>query len=228
MITREEKRQLQRFLSGEEETFSTVLLSGLIRLYGPEVINWEGDTIQLQVKEDLELEMPRRIYDQLMGLLSVLNTDAIYKDANVFDVAVASLNRQGLVFDNRSPTVKDIAWTVAEIGLNDPEPVTRDPRQPWGRQIQKYIQAVMEDEGMKIAPAILAFVPIITPNHNTNESPAEYAGTWGIDQAEADEIDQEIEDRFRVLLQHLQSLGITVTGDEESKDALATHEGSTN
>jgi hypothetical protein len=222
MIDRDEKVWIIKFLTGEQETFCTVLVAILLRMYGPEVLNWDGATIQLQVKDDLHVEMPRRVYDQIMGLLSVLNTDAVYKDADVFDVAVAALSRQGLVFDNRSPTVQDVAWAVAEISMNDPDPVTRDPEQPWGQQIQRYARAVLDDEGMDIAPSVLSFVPDKTPTVSSGEDAADYTGTWGVRQAQADEIDQAIEDRFRVLLQHLQLVGVTVEGDLNNREAVAT------
>lgn len=223
MIDREHKLRIKKFLEGEDETFCTVLVSALLRMYGPEVLNWDGATIQLQLKDDLGVEMTRRVYDQIMGLLAILNTDAVYKDANVFDVAVSALGRQGLVFDNKPPSVQDVAWAIAEISINDPNPVTRDPKAPWGTQIQRYIRAVLDDEGMNIAPAILSFVPDKTPGKNTNDPASDYAGEWGVRQAEADEIDEMVEARFRALLQHLESIGVKVEGSLEDNEALATN-----
>jgi len=221
MIDSRHKRQMQRFLKGEDETLSTVLLSIVLKLYGAEALNWDGLTIQLQLKDDLEVELPRRIYDQIMGLLSILNTDAVYKDANVFDIAVSSLNRQGLVFDNSSPSVSDVAWAVAEIQLNDPDPVTRDPKAPWGTQIQRYIRSVLDEEGIKIPPSVLDFVPSRTPAQAPGDEAADYADTWGVAQAGADEVDQVVEDRFRQLLAHLQAVGIEVSGDSADQEAVA-------
>jgi len=221
MIGSLHKRQMQRFLKGEDETLSTVLLSIVLKLYGAEALNWDGLTIQLQLKDDLEVELPRRIYDQIMGLLSILNTDAVYKDANVFDIAVSSLNRQGLVFDNSSPSVSDVAWAVAEIQLNDPDPVTRDPKSPWGTQIQRYIRSVLDEEGIKIPPSVLDFVPSRTPTQAPGDEATDYADTWGAAQAGADEVDQVVEDRFRQLLAHLQAVGIEVSGDSADQEAVA-------
>ena len=219
-VARDEKQNIRRFLSGEEETFATVLLSGLLRMYGPELLNWDGITIQMQVKDDLNIDMPRRIYDQLMGLLSVLNTDAVYKEANVFDLAVSALNRQGLVFDNSSPAAKDVAWAVAEISLNDPNPVTRDPKLPWGKQVQRYVRAILDDEGLTIPPQILSFADSRTPTLAAGDEPQDYAETWGVAQSRADEVDQVVENRFRILLQQLESIGVTVDGSLNDQEAL--------
>jgi len=205
------------FLTGEIPTFATVLVSILLKLYGVQALNWDGASIQLEIKDDLGVEMPRRVYDQLMGLLTAITTDSVYSNPAVFDSIVSALNRQGVVPDNIPPTVEDVAWTVAEIGMNDPEPVSRNKENPWGFKVAAYVRAVLDDEGLTIPPAVLSFAHTKTPAAQRMDDPEMYAGTWGSAQARADEVDADIETKAVELIKQLQSLGIEITGEPESQ-----------
>jgi len=215
ILERHLKVDLAPFLSGERETFATVLLAGLMKAYGLEVIDWDGVTTQLQVKEDFGVEMPRRVYDQLMALQNVLTTDAVYKQVPVFDETISALNRQGVGLEQGVPSVDDTAWAVAEIRLNDPDPTTRSPEQPWGRDIQKYVRVVLDDEGFTRAPKILDFAADRLPGKEGTDDAAMYAATWGVQQSKADEIDQWVESQAEKLIAHLMELGIDFTASPE-------------
>jgi hypothetical protein len=207
------KAAATQYFNGDVPTFATVLVSALLKMYGAEALNWDGATIQLEIKDDLDVEMPRRVYDQMMGLITAMTTDSVYKDARVFDSIVSALNRQGIVPDNIPPTVEDVAWTVAELGMSDPEPVSRTPGKIWGSKIQAYVRAVLDDEGFTIAPDILSFAHTRTPAAQGMDDASVYAGTWGSAQARADEIDTEVQTKAVELLKHLDTLGINVTAE---------------
>ncbi len=194
--------------SGKREAFATTLLASLVQAYGIEVLEWDGLTIQLQVKDDLGIEIPRKIYDKLMGLITAMTTDSVYKDVPVFDEIVSALAGQGIGVEQDVPSVEDVAWAVAEIQLNDPEPVTRDPENPWSRNIGKYVRVVLDNEGFRIAPQILSFAPNRHLPKEGMDDPSYYAGAWGAQQEKADEIDRWVENTLILLIQQLTSMGI--------------------
>jgi len=209
-FSREFVDTVKPMFNGERETFASVLLAALIKAYGPEVLEWDGLTIQLQVKDDLGVEMPRRVYDQLMALLSALTTTAVYTDVAVFDETISGLNRKGIGTEQDAPSVDDMAWAVAEIGINDPEPVGRNAEQPWGPNIRKYARAVLDDEGMPIAPTVVGWAADRPIAKEGMDDASYYAGAWGNQQERANEIDTWIEGQMGKLIADMQEIGIEI------------------
>jgi len=69
ILSRELKAAAQPYFSGDKESFATTLVAGLLRLYGVEALEWDPLTIQMEIKEDLGVDMPRRVYDKMMALV---------------------------------------------------------------------------------------------------------------------------------------------------------------
>ena len=210
IITRELKEAGRRYYSGEEPTFATVLVAIMIKLYGPEVLEWDGLTYQLEIKELFETEMPRTVYDKMMALVTALATDAVYKNVEIFDETVNALNGHGVGVDQDIPSAAEVGWAVTELRLNDPDPATRSPEQPWGRDIQKYVSVVLRDEGLNIPPKALDFAETKILEAEGTDDPTQYAAAWQSGQSRADEIDQWIEGLVVTLLEQLMGLGINL------------------
>lgn len=210
IITRELKEAGRRYYSGEEPTFATVLVAIMVKLYGPEVLEWDGLTYQLEIKELFEAEMPRTVYDKMMALVTALATDAVYKNVEIFDETVNALNGHGVGVDQDIPSAAEVGWAVTELRLNDPDPATRSPEQPWGRDIQKYVSVVLRDEGLNIPPRALDFAETKILESEGTDDPTQYAAAWRSNQSRADEIDQWIEGLVVTLLEQLMGLGINL------------------
>jgi len=206
------------FFSGEKETFATVLVAALIKLYGLQVLDWDGATIQMQLKDDLEVDPPRQVYDQFMALINALHTDMIYRDVPLFDETISALNRQGVGTQQDIPSVDEVAWAVYEIRMNDPDPVSRDPKNPWSRDIRKYVRLVLDDEGLQLAPEVLSFAGSKHIAPESVDDPAYYAGTWNSQQARADEVDQIVNEKAQTLIQHLITLGVSFETSDSRTD----------
>lgn len=203
----------QKFFSGDEPAFATTLVYILVKAYGFECLNWDGVTIQMQVKDDFGVEMPRRIYDKLMGLITALTTDVVYKDVAVFDEIISALTGKGIGVEQDAPAVEDVAWTVAEIQLNDPDPVSRNPQDPWKKDIKRYVRVVLDNEGFSIPPKILEFAPAKPIQKEGMDDNAYYAGAWGSQQEKADEVDLWVNERIGMLIDQLAVLGFPATID---------------
>jgi hypothetical protein len=196
----------QAFFSGKEPAFATTLLAILFKTYGVQVLEWDGLTIEMQVKDDFSVEMPSRVYDKLMALITALSNDAIYRDVTFFDEFVSAINGRGLGTEDDAPAVDDVAWAVAELTINDPRPFGREPY--WYNNIKIYTRVILDDEGMDIPPQVLAYAGAKTPKNSVNEAPADYAATWGEKQAKADEVDNWISERMVALVQQLMEVGV--------------------
>lgn len=202
-----QKQTIINILSGKTETFASVLLSALLIMYGAEVLNWDGITIQMQVKDDLDVDMPRGVYDKIMALITVITTDSVYKDPYVFDTYVTAVNGGAITSDQDPPTVDDVAWAVMELRYTDPEPITRDPNDPWSGQVKKYVRAVLDSEGMDVAPKILEFAGDKVVGATNPEDYTLYAGEYASKQLQAEEVDQWLQAQVQLLAEALVNLG---------------------
>jgi hypothetical protein len=202
------KRRAAPFLSGEKHTFSTVLLSILMKAYGTAVLEWDGATIQMETERDFGITMPRKVYDQLLALITALTTDLVYTDVEIFDEVCNALCRKGLGSYRQVPPALDVAWAVTEIEIADPEPVSRNPKDRWDDSIKRYIRVVLNDEGISFAPKTLDFVKSLAPNTRETSDPALFASSWLSKQEASDEIDAQVEDLTKTLLLHLKEAGL--------------------
>lgn len=210
------KRTVIPWFSGERPTFATVLTSSLLKVYGPEALNWDAQTIQLQVKEDFNVEMPRRVFDQLMGQIAAITSTAVYNDVIAFDSYASAVNRLSIRFDHDTPDPGDIAWAVAELAQVDPEPVGV---KGWSADIQAYIRVVLDDAGVTIPPKALGFVKPKPPTSGFSDSPDLYAAAWAGQEAQAAEIDQHVNELTLLMLADLAKLGIKPYGEQPQKPA---------
>lgn len=205
MIDQGLKRKLSPLLRGEGTPFATTLLAGLIRSYGVEMLEWDPTTLYLEIKDDFDVDMPRKNFDRLMGLLNAITTQTVYTEVEAFDETVSALAGYGVNTQQDIPTVLDVAWAVTEIRLADPAPVGREDN-PWSPNIGRYIRVVLDDEGMAVPPQCLDFVPM--GKLPDSLEPTAYNDAFGSLKARADEIDQKINSIAVMMIGQLQYLGL--------------------
>lgn len=203
------KRRAAPFLSGERPTFGTVLVSILLKAYGVEVLEYDGATIQMEVERDFGVTMPRKVYDQLLAMVTVLTTDQAYTDVEIFDEICNALCRKGLGSYRKIPPALDVAWAVTEMEIADPEPIGRNPKARWDDDIKRYIRVVLTDEGISFAPKTLDFVKSLPPDTRETQDPAIFASSWLSKQEASDEIDAQVEELSQTLIQHMKDAGIS-------------------
>ncbi len=204
-------RAARPFLAGERETYATVLLAILLKSYGAEVLDWDPLTVESQVADDFGTHMPQIVYDQLMALMTAMNTDVVYRSVEVFDQTVNAFCRVGRDADQDIPASEEVAWTVFELTANDPDPYNQGPdgEMPFGPDIALYCGVVLADDGIKRPPKTLAFasLPSWAPKELSND-PVAFAGAFQSQQASAEDIDRIVEKNFRQLVSHLQEIGV--------------------
>lgn len=197
------------YFSGEQPSYAVVLVGLLLRAYGVEALEWDGGTIEAEIARDFDAHMPRPVYDQLMAGLTALGTDQVYWDVVVFDQVVNGLNRASVQHAQEVPGADEVAWAVTELGVLDPEPVGRDPEQPYGGQVTAYIQVCIQDEGLSVVPGVLGWVKLPKHASDFGDDPDMWAGAQQSAQARADEINQEVQARLNDLAGQMASLGFT-------------------
>lgn len=215
IVQRQFKSDYRKFISGESPTFATVLLGGAIKLYGVECLNWDGVTLELELKRDFELDIPRVVYDQMQGLITALTTDTVYNDVPTFDQVVNALTRAGVADEQDAPTVEEVAWAVTEIMLNDPEPVGYEKKKiPFNEDIRKYCKVILDQEGIIVPPTSLKWVSSGKPTSEFTEDPALYEAAWANQAASGEAVDRFVQSCINKLVEDLQILGLRVPSDK--------------
>jgi len=205
-LQREFRDQYADFLSGKTETFATVLVGGLLRLYGVECLSWDPTTIRLELKRDIA-EPARVVNTQMQALIAALTTDMVYQDVPTFDQTINALNRADLSEQDDIPMVEEVAWTCTELLLNDPEPVGYKDI-PFSKDINKYCQVVLKDEGFGVAPQILKWVTLPVVQSDFHDDPMMYEAVYKGQQGMAESVDDAMQSRLEMLFQHLKLLGL--------------------
>lgn len=219
MITRALHKAAVPLLSGEEDAFATSIVGILLRAFGVQVFGWDGVTIELEVKDEFGVQMPRRVFDRAMALITAMSTDKAYTDVPFFDEMISALSGRGVMLEQDPPSVEDAAWAVTELRLNDPEPVGRDPDQPFSADIRRYLRVVLDDEGFTLPPGALSAAPPRIPGKDQNTLPEDYHAAWASHQEMADAIDREMVARLHALFAQLESLGVDATHLEDRAQA---------
>ncbi len=207
-------KRYRPLFSGERPTFSTVLVGCLIDLYGIRVLNWDGLTIQLQLKDDLDVDPPRTVYDQFMALISALNSDLVYREVAVFDEFVSAVNGNGFGTDREPPEATDLVWAVAELQMNDPEPAGHDHTDPFDLNVKRYMRAVLSDEGVLIPPRTVGFLDQVQIRKENRDDPTAYADAYQSAQMRADELDLLVKQRTERLVDEMTGLGLIRLQDD--------------
>jgi hypothetical protein len=206
----EEFRRISaEFLSGKKETYATVLLGIVFKVYGSEAIEWDPATLESQLNEDFQVEIPDDVYDQLMAIINVMATDTVYFSVPVFDHTVSYLCRAG-THDVDAPSPHELAWACFEISINDPDPYDTGSDKPaFGDDIQKYCGVVLGDAGIRSKPMSLSFaqLPQWMPK-DLSEDPTMSNAAQGSEQEGAADVDRFVEHHLGQMLEHLKELGI--------------------
>ncbi len=203
------QRVARSFLSGGQETYATVLLAVLLQVYGAECLDWDPMTIEAQITEDFGCRMPHVVFDQLMGLIVAMTTDTVYTSVATFDRTINALTRCGVDAEDDMPSVEELAWTVFELTINDPDPYGQTSEWPFSPQIALYCGVILTDAGLRRPPTSLEFaqMPRWAPK-DVSEDPEMFAGAWDAQVSNSDDVDRHVQDQYLKLVSHLKQLGI--------------------
>jgi hypothetical protein len=144
-------RHFSRLLQ-DPETPGSVLLIGLFDEYGTDFLEWEPDTLLLEIQDRWKTEVPVVNRDKIWALVTVLTTDLFWSSLEAFIHVCNALSGGGADFQNWNPAdVQEMCWAIAEVTLLDPpeEGVVFSP------EIVAYMQAELEAEGFSEPPQLL-------------------------------------------------------------------------
>ena len=146
----------QRALLNPDSTV-TVLTLIVLDSYGMEAIQWDPETIQMELETDAHAKIPE---DNLLKIgcgMTLMGTDAYYTSLPDF-ISMTNIIAQDLDCVNmfKPSDAYDIVAGVTEaLLLNPPDEMT----QPFTEEITAYIALMLRTEGILTPPQNLGFVP---------------------------------------------------------------------
>ena len=141
-----------RFIVQHPGTLGTVLYTVAIRYLGPEIHNFEPETVEMEMRDELGFDLPPVNHDKLMAIINSVGTNAFYRDPMAFFAVSQLLSGSPDPFDMTDPLLPaEMAWAVAEVQLNDDTPEKFSP------DVAALVGSVLNDDGFVQPPGILGF-----------------------------------------------------------------------
>ena len=169
MIAGEVDRKALAEIVARPGTFATVLHAIAIHLFGHECYDWETETLGLELKDELGVDVPAINLDKLQSLLTAVSLPRFYNDWAVFTATCEILNGDSTPLEAHDPpTPEELAWGVVEVKLNDETP------ERFGEEVARYVGVILDREGFMVPPDALSFA-ILPQRYRGSDFPADLA-----------------------------------------------------
>lgn len=129
----------------------------LIDEYGTEALNWDLETVKMELETDTRMEIPEEVITRIGCLQQIMTTDSFYQSLPDFitlcSIASGSLDSTSFW---KPADAYDITAVMAEARLlNPPEGDIREILNP---EILAYIEIALREFGILIPPDCLKFI----------------------------------------------------------------------
>lgn len=136
----------------EEDHSATALHMACLKVYGSEYLDWEIDTLELNIEDDLGIQIKSEVFDRLHALGVALSTELYYKYFESFEKINKALNFCEPYFTIVTPCSPEEIFTgIWEVKLNDSD-ITQ-----FSEEVNAYIRASLKMHGFYQAPKELKF-----------------------------------------------------------------------
>lgn len=137
------------------DSFGTSLLICMIDTFGLESLNWEPETIEMELEKYVGKDVPSENLDRLQAAMSVLTSNLFFVSLEAFNVTCNALNFSVVNGTTFIPAdIEDIMWGITEVNLLIGADANKNE---FSRDIQLYVGKVLESEGVLDPPSILQF-----------------------------------------------------------------------
>lgn len=191
------------------ETFATVLLTMFLDRFGVEGLDWDPNTITLEIESEFECDLPQLSLDKLITAIQLLTTDRFFKNLPDFITFCNVLGGDEYRPDMWDPAdAEEVAWGITEAMLIYP-PDDDDP-EPFTDEIRAYIGAVLDSEGLINPPDILRIAlrtARVSPNiEDFSDDPTMFNAVYDLEEGKKQDIDRSIRLKTKLLAAQLQAL----------------------
>lgn len=188
--------------------FIASLLAVIIDEFGVESLNWDIETIRMELEECADMELSETVIAKIGCALEVMTSDSFYKSLPDFiticNTATGDLSNPGAW---NPADAYEIVSAVSEIRLINP---VENPAKDIAPDIIAYIEVVLRDFGVINPPNCLEFIPAknlaIQDIGTVSEDPQLVAAGYQLAQESADELSTYEDNVLTELLTELRTL----------------------
>jgi len=204
------KAEVARWWS-DRETFGTALLALAIDEYGTELLDFEPETIRLQVKNDFSIDIPQVNMDKLMAMITCMTTNLFYTSVEACTQITNALNGQTADFQVWDPpTAAESAWAITEVTLNNPPKSKVNFANQFSPDVRRYFGVICEQEGILNPPDVLRIAELDERMQNSDETfaddPSMYEGFYQLGQSKSEDVTDYVKGRLKILMSQLNDL----------------------
>lgn len=197
----------------DPESFATTMLVVFLDTFGTAALQWDPQTIALEIESEWGIDLPRPNYDRLMVAIRLLTTDDFTTSLPDFIQFCNVLSGDLYDPENWDPADStEIAWGLTEALLLDPP----EDDEPFTEEIRAYIGAALDSEGMMRAPDILGIAlrePIrLDVQGDYSDDPTMFASIYQFEAGKTEDVNNIVRARIKLLSAQLKAVPLR-TGD---------------
>lgn len=137
-----------RALLLSEDSFATPLFLLALDRYGPDILEWSPETVQMELEQDFQLRLPKISLDKIFAAVTIVTTNYFYKDVTRFIELCNILAGDDFQPDEFEPADAEemlIGITEAML-LWPPDDDTGDTE--FSEEIREYIRQMLGEQGI--------------------------------------------------------------------------------
>jgi hypothetical protein len=209
-LQKSSRRNVYRDLLNSPDAFATPLVVLLIDTYGSEALQWDPETIALELEDDFQVKVPKENFDKLMIGIHLLTTDEFYQLLPEFISTCNILS--GDTYDPRTwdpADTEEIAWGITEGMLLAPPD---NEEEPFTKEIRAYIGEVVDAEGIINPPDVLRIALRGSPDTQQNiqgefsDDPLMFESIYKLEQGKTEAIISVLNENLQWLAMQLNLL----------------------
>lgn len=145
---------LLSILKGTTPTYGVVLLGIAVRAFGLECLDWEPETLKLELTDQFHVTPNSTVMNQLNAIITMLKSDLWEKDPVVFNNVAQALDDGAVSMQGFIPaSPSEIAWALTEYTLVD-RPESMDPpsesiENKLSEDVKAYIGFILKNSGVR-------------------------------------------------------------------------------
>ena len=147
-----QSRRALAALLRQASTYGSAAFLGLCDVFGPDWLQWEGKTVQLEIKDELGVLVEPDLFDKIMAARQVVTTDLVFRELPAFITVCNALNGDGVDTPVAQPIAPgDLAWAVLEMSLLYPPSAA----ETFSEEIVGYMEECLRWQGVIGVPNAL-------------------------------------------------------------------------
>lgn len=191
-------------------TYATVLLTLVVDVYGTECFNWDPETLQMELNDDYQMQIPQANFDRLMVAILMQGSPDFYKSLPDFIEYCNVLSGDSYDPGTWDPAdTTEIAWGMSEAMLICPPDDGDD--EPFTEEILAYIGAALSSEGIMTPPDILQLAlrdsdPVAKVSTEYSDDPIMFNSIYDLESSKTESINVAIRSGLQRLSEQLDAL----------------------